>query len=101
MPAETLSSPSHVGLSPLHLTFTSGGGAPKTDRTLVSEMAFSQADLDAIRAAIAKGEVSVTLDGRTITYRSIGELLQAEQRIASALSTRVKQTLVVASKGFC
>lgn len=64
-------------------------------------MAFVQADLDAIRAAIAKGELSVTLDGRTVTYRSIAELLLAEQRIVGALSVRPRQTLIVASKGFC
>lgn len=64
-------------------------------------MAYVQADLDAIRAAIAKGELSVTLDGRTVTYRSIAELLLAEQRIAGAISARPRQTLIVASKGFC
>jgi hypothetical protein len=64
-------------------------------------MVFVQADLDAIRSAIASGALSVTLDGRTVTYRSVDELLKAEQRIAGALAGRPKQTLVVASKGFC
>lgn len=64
-------------------------------------MAFVQADLDAIRTAIAKGERAVEFADRSVTYRSMEELLQAEQRITSALSTRVRQTLVVAAKGFC
>lgn len=65
-------------------------------------MAFTQAHLHAIQAAIAKGELSVTLDGRTVVYRQMTELIQAEARIANALSsaTRPRQTLVVASKGF-
>ena len=64
-------------------------------------MAFSQADLDAVRAAIASGALSVTLDGRTVTYRSVAELFAAEQRITSALSGRAsRQTLITASKGF-
>jgi hypothetical protein len=64
-------------------------------------MAFTQADLDAIRAAIAQGVSTVTIDGRTVTYRSVNELLSAEQRISAALSGRPRQTLIVASKGFC
>lgn len=64
-------------------------------------MAFVQADLDAVRAAIAKGERVVVFSDRSVTYRSMEELLQAEQRIAAALSTRVRQTLAVqCGKGF-
>lgn len=64
-------------------------------------MGFVQADLDAIRAAIAKGERVVIFSDRSVTYRSMTELLEAEQRIAAALSTRPKQTYVVqGGKGF-
>ncbi|MHC4335513.1 MAG: phage head-tail joining protein [Planctomycetota bacterium] len=64
-------------------------------------MAFTQVDLDAVRAAIAKGERSVQFADRSVTYRSMDELLRAEERIASALTTeRPKQTFGVASKGF-
>jgi hypothetical protein len=67
-------------------------------------VAYTQADLDAIRAAIAKGERAVMFADRSVTYRSMDELLQAESRIASALSTvaspRAKQSLAVATKGF-
>lgn len=64
-------------------------------------MAFSQSDLDSVRAAIAKGEKTVAFADRSVTYRSMDELFQAEARIAQALSTpRAKQTLVVSGKGF-
>jgi hypothetical protein len=64
-------------------------------------VSFTQSDLDAVRAAIAKGERSVQFSDRAVTYRSIEELLQAEARIADALKTkRPRQWLGVGSKGF-
>lgn len=66
-------------------------------------MAFSEADLDAIRAAIAKGERMVQFADRSVTYRSIEELVQAEARINQALNAgtaRAKQSLTVTTKGF-
>ena len=64
-------------------------------------MAFTQADLDAVRSAIARGERSVQFADRSVTYRSMDELLRAEERISNALTTeRSKQTFGVSSKGF-
>lgn len=64
-------------------------------------MAYTQADLDAVREAIAKGERAVQFADRSVTYRSMDELLRAEERIVGALATeRSKQTFGVASKGF-
>jgi len=67
-------------------------------------VAYTEADLTAVRAAIAKGERSVQFADRSVTYRSMDELFQAEERIAGALatatSTRPKQSFAVASKGF-
>ena len=67
-------------------------------------MAYTEADLTAIRVAIAKGEKSVQFADRSTTYRSMEELFQAEERIAGALatatSTRPRQSFGVASKGF-
>ena len=41
-------------------------------------MAFTPQDLAAVDAAIASGELSVrAADGRTVTYRSMDELLKA------------------------
>lgn len=65
-------------------------------------MAYSQADLAAIQSAIARGELSVEFSDRKVVYRSIDELLKAEERIANALSTstRSKQSFGSSRKGF-
>lgn len=66
-------------------------------------MAYSQADLDNVRSAIAKGELSVEFADRKVVYRSIDELLKAEERIATAISTstpRSKQSFGSSCKGF-
>lgn len=63
-------------------------------------MAYTSTDLDAIRAAIASGERTVQFADRSVTYRSMAELFQAEARIAAALAaTRDKQSFGVATKG--
>ncbi len=49
-------------------------------------MAFTQTDLDNVRAAIATGEKSVMVNGRRVEYRDMNELLQAEARIQAALA---------------
>lgn len=51
-------------------------------------MAFTKDDLDNIKAAIASGELSVMVDGRQITYRSISDLIKAKQVIEAELSPR-------------
>lgn len=65
-------------------------------------MAYSQADLDSIQSAIAKVELIVEFGDRKVTYRSIDDLLKAEERIATALSTgtRSKQSFGSSCKGF-
>lgn len=62
-------------------------------------MAFTQSDLDAVRAAIAKGEKSVQFADRNVTYRSIAELLEAEKVINAAVNPRPRQVLGYATKG--
>jgi hypothetical protein len=45
-------------------------------------MAYTQDDLISIREAIATGEKSVTFaDGKAVTYRTLDELMRAEQII--------------------
>uniref|UniRef100_A0AB39C9U6 Uncharacterized protein n=1 Tax=Aliivibrio phage vB_Alvi_H905 TaxID=3234039 RepID=A0AB39C9U6_9VIRU len=44
-------------------------------------MAFSKDDIDALDEAIASGELSVKIDGREITYRSMTELFRAKRHI--------------------
>lgn len=63
-------------------------------------MAFTANDLAAVEAAIAKGEASVQFADRSVTYRSIEDLLKARDAIKASLQTRARQTLVTASKGF-
>lgn len=68
-------------------------------------MAWTQTDIDALKAAIASGAMSVSYSGppaRTITYRSLDEmrgiLVQLEREVlgASAVTSR----RVAWSKGF-
>lgn len=49
-------------------------------------MAFSQTDLDNIDAAIASGELTVELDGRKVTYRSITDLTAARKLIVGQIN---------------
>lgn len=49
-------------------------------------MALSQTDLDTLDSAIATSELEVTIDGRTVKYRSIAELLAARQHVASVIA---------------
>ena len=48
-------------------------------------MAYTQADLDGIQKAIAKGELEVQYHDRKVKYRSIGELREAQTEIVRAL----------------
>jgi hypothetical protein len=48
-------------------------------------MAWTQQQLDAIETAIASGELTVRFGDRTVTYRSMDELLQARAVIKNAL----------------
>jgi len=67
-------------------------------------MGFTQDDLDAINSAIARGEKSVQFSDRSVTYRSLSELLQARKLIEDAISMdtppRPRQFLGYSDKGF-
>lgn len=56
-------------------------------------MAYTQADLDRIEAAIASEELEVEVDGVRTRYQSIDQLLKAREFIASQiqLATPVTQ----------
>ena len=51
-------------------------------------MAFTQVQLDALREAYAAGTTRVTIDGRTVEYRSLDELSRAIARIERELGHR-------------
>lgn len=53
-------------------------------------MAYTQADLDRLDAAIAKGVLTVTMNGKTVTYRSTRDLLDARSHVQTELD-RSKQ----------
>jgi hypothetical protein len=63
-------------------------------------MAFVASDLATVEQAIAKGELSVTFADRSVTYRSIDDLIKARDIISASLSTRKRQTYVIGQKGF-
>lgn len=48
-------------------------------------MAYTQADLDRLDAAIASEELEVEVDGVRTRYRSMSELLQARQHVADKI----------------
>lgn len=52
-------------------------------------MAFTQTQLDAIDTAIASGELSVTYDGRSVTYRSLDDLLKARALIVKQINSTI------------
>lgn len=53
-------------------------------------MAWTQADLDALRANIASG-IMVTrfADGREVRYQTTADMMAAEQRIASFVASQI------------
>jgi len=68
-------------------------------------VAFTESDLDAVREAIASGELRVDYRDRSVTYRSVAELKEAKSEIEREIAggkdtTRPKQFLGVAGKGF-
>lgn len=63
--------------------------------------AFTTANLTALRRAMLRGIHTVTYDNRSVTYSTLDEMLQLEQRILRSLRTpRSKQYHGVAVKGF-
>ena len=67
-------------------------------------MAFTSADLAAVEAAIASGELEVEFDDRRGKYRSVSELMRARETIAKSINDaagkrRPRQFRVNVSKG--
>ena len=48
-------------------------------------MAYTQAQLDALDKAIAEGVLSISYDGRTVTYRSLEEMNKIRGTIFESL----------------
>ena len=63
-------------------------------------MAFTSEEIAGLRSAIAKGEKTVTFADRSVTYRSIAELVEALRLAEAENASRPKQSLGYSSKGF-
>lgn len=68
-------------------------------------MAYSQDDVDALKAAIASGARDVTYsDGSRIVYRSLEEMRQTlnimEAEVSGSSTTRIKTFRMNSAKGF-
>lgn len=61
---------------------------------------FTDTDLAAVEAAIAKGEAQVQFADRSVTNRPVDDLITAHRFIESKRATRVRQTRVIVSKGW-
>jgi len=62
-------------------------------------MPVTQSDIDALDAAIARGERSITSGDRTVTYRSVAEMIQARNHLAVQIKAQAptgtsRQTLL-------
>jgi hypothetical protein len=49
-------------------------------------MAYSQTDLDAVKAAIASGTLRIRFDGREVEYRTLSDLERVKVLIESELA---------------
>lgn len=54
-------------------------------------MAVTQTDIDNLNTAIATGEKQVVLDGQSITYRSISDLIAARNDLQEQLNRQSAQ----------
>ena len=66
-------------------------------------MAYTQTHLDALQEALASGTLTVTFEGRSMTYRSVQELQRAISVVQNSLNQqsgkRVRQYRLSGSKG--
>lgn len=62
-------------------------------------MAYTQAQLDALQAAVAKGVKTVSYDGQSVTYQSISDMLALIDMIEKELGLKPATKRVVYSTG--
>ena len=60
-------------------------------------MAWNQAQLEALEAALMSGVTSVSYEGKSVTYRSIAEMLQLRGAMRRALGLDRGSSLLVAA----
>jgi hypothetical protein len=49
-------------------------------------MAFTASQLTALESAIGTGQLSISYDGKTVTYRSMGDLMKAYRFVKDELA---------------
>lgn len=59
---------------------------------MIPPMAFTQSDVDALDAAIKGGELTVSIDGRSVTYRSLDDLLKARSIMLAEINRASTRT---------
>lgn len=55
-------------------------------------MAISQADIDALDAAIVSGALSVEYDGRKVTYQNTAQLIAARAHAVQVVNGNIRRT---------
>ena len=70
----------------------------------MADMTYTEDQVRALRAALASGVLTVSYDGKSVTYRSIDELKAALAEIETARARengrRGRQIRIVSNKGF-
>ena len=61
-------------------------------------MAYSQAELDALKTAFASGTLEVTFEGKHVKYGDAADLLTRIRAIESEIAARANRPLPVAGK---
>ncbi len=61
-------------------------------------MAWTQSEIDALKAAIASGTKSVSVNGRTVTYHSLAEMRQALRDMEAEVNPQTTTTRPVVRK---
>lgn len=62
-------------------------------------MAYSQTELDALKAAVASGVAQVTYGGRTVQYRSLAEIEAIIAKMEASLNSAGRTSVTLAK--FC
>lgn len=61
-------------------------------------MAYTQADLTALKAALANPHQSVSYGGQTVTFRSVAEIKEAIVMVERALASKPRNRVVAVNR---
>ena len=70
----------------------------------MADMTYTEDQVRALREALISGVLTVSYDGKSVTYRSVGEIKTALAEIENARARKagrqVRQIRIVTNKGF-